>query len=108
MPRSFNVAGPNKPDIHYTLDPESRLPSLRTLIDQQNYFVDSSTEIKGLAQLGNYLTKLGEKSGHLLVFDRPKGLLSRPERSWDEKIFRCDNVALPPPLEHLQASVWGL
>jgi len=65
-------------------------------------YKDSSTEIKGLAQLGNYLTKLGEKSGHLLVFDR------RPERSWDEKIFRRDDVALPKPFEPLHAIVWGL
>ncbi|MBI4607110.1 MAG: ATP-binding protein, partial [Planctomycetes bacterium] len=39
MPRAFNVSGPNKPEIHYTLDPEPRLPGLRSLIDQQSYLV---------------------------------------------------------------------
>ncbi|MFQ5627127.1 MAG: ATP-binding protein [bacterium] len=39
MPKSFNTAGPNKPDIHYTLEPEARLPIARELIDKQNYFV---------------------------------------------------------------------
>jgi len=39
MPRRFNTAGPNQPDIHYTLDPEPRLPGLRALIDQREYFV---------------------------------------------------------------------
>jgi len=39
MPRTFNVAGPNQPDVHYTLDPEPRLPELRALIEQSNYFV---------------------------------------------------------------------
>ncbi len=39
MPRSFNTAGPNKPEIHYTLDPEMRMPGLRELIEKQNYFV---------------------------------------------------------------------
>jgi hypothetical protein len=65
-------------------------------------YEDRSTEAEGLEQLGRYLTRLGEKTGHLLIFDR------RPERSWDEKIFRRDNVVLPPPFEHLQATVWGL
>lgn len=39
MPRAFNVAGPNKPDIHYTLAPLRRLPVLLRLIEQQDYFV---------------------------------------------------------------------
>ncbi len=39
MSRRFNVAGPNQPDIHYTLDSESRLPGLRALIEQREYFV---------------------------------------------------------------------
>jgi hypothetical protein len=36
MSRTFNVAGPNKPDLHYTLDPEQRLPMLRALIERQH------------------------------------------------------------------------
>ncbi len=39
MTRAFNTAGPNKADIHYTLDPERRLPIVRSLIELQNYFV---------------------------------------------------------------------
>jgi hypothetical protein len=39
MPRRFNIAGPNQPDIHYTLDPEPRLPGLRALVEQREYFV---------------------------------------------------------------------
>jgi hypothetical protein len=39
MVRRFNTAGPCVPDLHYMLAPESRLPQLRTLIDQQAYFV---------------------------------------------------------------------
>jgi len=37
--RFFNTAGPCKPDIHYMLPASTRLPELRTLIDQQAYFV---------------------------------------------------------------------
>jgi len=39
MPKWFNTAGPCKADIHYMLSPTARLPELRPLIDQQNYFV---------------------------------------------------------------------
>jgi len=37
--RRFNTAGPNKPDLHYTLPPSDRLPGVRTVIDGQGYFV---------------------------------------------------------------------
>ncbi|MBK9261969.1 MAG: ATP-binding protein [Polyangiaceae bacterium] len=39
MPRQFNVAGVNKPSIHYTLPASRRLPGVRALIDGQQYFV---------------------------------------------------------------------
>lgn len=39
MRRYFNNAGPCKPDIHYLLPPERRLPEVRALLDQQAYFV---------------------------------------------------------------------
>ena len=39
MPRSFNTAGPNRPELHYTLDPEMRLPIVRELVEKQEYFV---------------------------------------------------------------------
>ena len=37
----FNTAGPNQPDIHYTLDPLSRwnLDEILTLIDARKYFI---------------------------------------------------------------------
>jgi len=59
------------------------------------------TEKEGLQQLGNYLSRLGEAKGHLLIFDR------RPKRRWEKKIFRRDHVALPAPHEKLRATVWG-
>ena len=62
---------------------------------------NKNTESEGLKQLGVYLQKLGLPAGHLLIFDR------RPGRSWEEKIFRRDEVILPPPYEHLRATVWG-
>ena len=39
MERFFNTAGPCKPEDHYMLPWEERLPSLEGLIDQKLYFV---------------------------------------------------------------------
>jgi len=39
MGRFFNTAGPCRPEMHYMLPPERRLPELRRLIDQELYFV---------------------------------------------------------------------
>ncbi len=39
MPRSFNTAGPCRPDIDYMLPASLRLPAVRPLIDDQRYFV---------------------------------------------------------------------
>ncbi len=39
MPKWFNTAGPCKSDIHYMLSPTERLPDIKPLIAQQNYFV---------------------------------------------------------------------
>lgn len=61
-----------------------------------------TTEAEGLRQLGQYLARYGLSHGYLILFDR------RPGRSWDEKIFRRDDVPLPAPFEDLRASVWGM
>src|SRR5512140_26358 len=36
--RSFNIAGPCRPDWHYMIPPEQRLPGCIALIDQRAYF----------------------------------------------------------------------
>jgi len=41
MEKQFNTAGPNQPDIHYTLTPSDRInwPEWSSLIDAQKYFI---------------------------------------------------------------------
>jgi hypothetical protein len=39
MPRRFNTAGPNDPEDHYTLPVLARLPDVRRLVDEKQYFV---------------------------------------------------------------------
>ena len=39
MTRWFNTAGPCKPGYHYMLPPARRIPQVRVVIDQMQYFV---------------------------------------------------------------------
>ncbi len=39
MARFFNTAGPCRPELHYMLPPERRLPDVERLIEAQQYFV---------------------------------------------------------------------
>jgi len=82
--------------------PIPREVSVQREVLEIKIYEDSGTETEGLEQLGRYLTRLGEPAGHLLIFDR------RRDRSWDEKIFRRDNISLPKSYENLHATVWGL
>ena len=52
---------------------------------------------EGLAQTRAYMDRSGAAEGHLVVFDRTQG------RSWDEKIFRHDEVEGGVPV-----TVWGM
>ncbi len=63
---------------------------------------DRNTTKQGLEQLGRYLTQLGEKRGHLLVFDR------RAKRNRPKKVFQRKNVPLPSPYKKLRATIWGM
>ncbi len=56
-----------------------------------------STILKGLEQTAWYMDRCGAESGHLVVFDL------RPNRSWEERVFRRDPEAGARPI-----SVWGL
>jgi type II secretory pathway predicted ATPase ExeA len=90
----FNTAGPNQPDIHYTLDPLSRwnLDELLTLIDARKYFILHAPRQTGktscMLALMKYLNQ-GEKYRALYVnieaaqaaredvFKAVQGILSR-------------------------------
>jgi hypothetical protein len=39
MSRFFNTAGPNKEDMHYTLEPTERLGNIRQMVDEERYFI---------------------------------------------------------------------
>lgn len=66
MERFFNTAGPQKPEICYTIDPQSRieLDEVMTLIHQQRYFVLHAPRQTGktscMLALRDYLNKEGD------------------------------------------------
>ncbi len=68
--KHFNNAGPCKPDIHYMLPVASRLPEVRRLVDQQNYFVIHAPRQIGktttMMQLAQELTAEGRYTALLV------------------------------------------
>ena len=62
--RRFNTAGPCRPDWHYMLPPEARLPEARRLVEQRGYFVLHAPRQTGkttlLRSLAAALTAEGE------------------------------------------------
>ncbi|MFP4307852.1 MAG: ATP-binding protein [Desulfococcaceae bacterium] len=55
------------------------------------------TLAEGLEQTADYMDKCGADEGHLIIFDR------RPERTWDEKIFRETRAAAGKTV-----TAWGM
>lgn len=70
MPRHFNIAGPCRPDIHYTLPGERRMPGVRRLIDGESYFVLHAPRQVGkstsMLLLGDQLTAEGKYASVML------------------------------------------
>jgi len=65
MPRKhFNTAGPCQPEIHYMLSSVERMPQIKALIDQRNYFVIHAPRQVGkttaMLTLAQELTASGE------------------------------------------------
>lgn len=62
-PRSFNIAGPSRPDRHYMLPPLDRLPEAAGVVEQQGYFVVHAPRQSGktttLRALAAELTRSG-------------------------------------------------
>jgi hypothetical protein len=56
-----------------------------------------ATIAEGLTQISGYLDRVGEKHGHLLIFNRD------PHVSWDDKIFRREMIT-----GKYAVTVWGM
>ena len=73
MPKWFNTAGPCKPDIHYMLSATERLPEIKQLIAQENYFVIHAPRQVGkttaMITLAQELTSSGQYTAVMLSLE---------------------------------------
>src|SRR5580658_763674 len=77
MERFFNVSGRCRPQLHYMLPPLPRLPSVRSLIDRQAYFVLHAPRQVGktttLFTLAQELTREGRYAAVLVTMETGAG-----------------------------------
>ncbi len=65
MNRFFNTAGPCRPEMHYMLPPERRLPEVRRLVAQQLYFVlHAPRQVGKTTALRTLAESLTREGGH--------------------------------------------
>jgi hypothetical protein len=73
MQKWFNTAGPCKPDIHYMLSATERLPEIKQLIAQENYFVIHAPRQVGkttaMLTLAQELTSSGQYTAVMLSLE---------------------------------------
>ncbi|MDH6061262.1 ATP-binding protein, partial [Chrysosporum bergii ANA360D] len=108
MTKWFNTAGPCQSDIHYMLPTSERLPQLKRLIDQRNYFVIHAPRQTGkttaMLTLAQELTASGEYTAVLLslevgaVFPHDPGTAERAILDeWKQAVkFRLPPTLQPP------------
>ncbi len=69
MKRFFNTAGPCKPEDHYTIDPMSRLSSVRELVDQKRYFILHAPRQTGkTTTMISFVQAMNEEGKYIAVY----------------------------------------
>jgi len=85
MRKHFNTAGPCKPEIHYMLSSVERMPQIKTMIDQQNYFVIHAPRQVGkttaMLTLAQELTASGEYTALMVSVEVGSAFPDQPEIS---------------------------
>jgi type II secretory pathway predicted ATPase ExeA len=104
--RWFNTAGPCKPDIHYLLPSQQRLPEIEPLIARQGYFVIHAPRQTGkttaMLTLAQELTAAGSYTAVLVSAEVGAAYSQDPDRAerailsaWQD----ATSVWLPPELQ---------
>jgi type II secretory pathway predicted ATPase ExeA len=104
--RWFNTAGPCKPDIHYMLPAQHRMPAIERLIDQQGYFVIHAPRQTGkttaMLTLAQELTAAGRYTAVMVSAEVGAAYPQDPDRAerailsaWQDAV----SVWLPPELQ---------
>lgn len=105
MPRRFNTSGPCRPDWHYMIPAERRLPEAPGLVEQYGYFVVRAPRQTGkttaLIHLAERLTASGRWAA--LYFSCEAGEVARDDfgeaqRGLLSHIRRMAEIHLPPEL----------
>ncbi|KKJ00800.1 ATP-binding protein [Prochlorothrix hollandica] len=95
MSKSFNTAGPCQADIHYMLSPTARLPELRSLIDQRNYFVIHAPRQVGkttaMLALAQELTESGPYMAVMLTLETGAAFPDDPAQAQNSILRRWQN-----------------
>jgi ATPase family associated with various cellular activities (AAA) len=109
MTKWFNTAGPCQPDIHYMLSPTERLPELKQLISQRNYFVIHAPRQTGkttaMLALAQELTASGDYAAVMVSAEVGSAFPDQPEiaeaailAAWGDAIDFWLPEALQPPI----------
>ncbi len=105
MPHHFNTAGPCKPELHYMLPSDRRLPGVHELIDQQAYFVLHAPRQVGkttaLLRLAEALTAEGRYAALLVSMETGAPFSEDIGAAEDSVLNECRLAAefcLPPEL----------
>ncbi|OHY32806.1 AAA-like domain-containing protein [Cylindrospermopsis raciborskii] len=106
MTKWFNTAGPCKSDIHYMLSTSERIPQLKQLIEQQNYFVIHAPRQTGkttaMLNLAQELTASGKYTAVMVSVEVGSAFNDQPQIA-EEAILDAWQDAiefwLPPELQ---------
>ncbi len=96
MERFFNTAGPQKPDLHYTIDPLSRfdLDDVLMLIRQQKYFVLHAPRQTGKTSCMLALRDLLNREGdYIAVYANVEGGQGSRDKVEEVVGSTCDTIA---------------
>ncbi|MBP5340514.1 MAG: ATP-binding protein [Prevotella sp.] len=117
MERFFNTAGPQQPDIHYTIDPLSRfeLDDVLMLIRQRKYFVLHAPRQTGktscmlalrdlLNRQGDYIAVYANVEGGQASRDNVKSVV---KSTVDTLALRVSQIMGDPLAEHIRDTVQG-
>ncbi|MBD2152432.1 ATP-binding protein, partial [Pseudanabaena sp. FACHB-1277] len=81
--KHFNTAGPCKPNLHYMLSSTERIPQIKNLIAQENYFVIHAPRQVGkttaMLTLAQELTASGEYTALMVSVEVGSAFPDQPE-----------------------------
>ena len=120
MSRFFNTAGPCRPDKHYMLSPEVRLPEVRRLVEREQYFVlhaprqsGKTTTVRSLVEelgrSGEVAAVMARRGGIVVPIPSPRDWTSFPAISndWDSIPGPwCSSMRVPPPHPWSRVRAW--